>query len=344
MKTLSINGQLNRSEIILDPGVRFRLGQYFNLKGAVVVTDENIVRYYRDILPNCPRFIVGQGEGIKHLKTVEAIYDFFLEHEVDRHSFVIAIGGGIVCDITGFAAATFMRGIPFGFLSTTLLSQVDASVGGKNGVNFNAYKNMIGTFTQPETVLIDPEMLTTLPLSEVKCGLGEMLKHGMIKDKEALSLFDQHRDDILALKPELIEEMIYRSLIVKSEVVVADERERGERKKLNFGHTMGHAIEKSSRDYSHGEAVAIGMVFAIELSVRRGHLDVVSGVELKALLKKYQLPESVNIEPEMLFKALGRDKKRHGQGIDFILLKAPGEAIIEQISLIELREVIDALC
>ncbi len=344
MKTIEIHGQLNQSKIVLDSGIRYQLKKYFPLQQAVVITDEHLIKYYHEIIPDVPCFIVGQGEVIKNLDTVHKIYQFFLKNGVNRHTFVLAIGGGIVCDIVGFVASTFMRGIPFGFLSTTLLSQVDASIGGKNGVNFDAYKNMIGTFTQPNTVLIDPKMLHTLPKREILCGLSEMIKHGMIRDKAYLQQLAQDREEILALNPQVLEDMIYRSLQIKSEVVTTDERERGERKKLNFGHTVGHAIEKLTRQYNHGEAVALGMVFAIELSIKRGYLTETTGAYLKKILYDYQLPNQLTFDREALFEAISHDKKRDDQDIDFILLKEIGEAVIEPISLKELQRVLDALC
>jgi 3-dehydroquinate synthase len=208
------------------------------------------------------------------LETVTTIFNQLVDMEVDRSTLILGIGGGIVCDIAGFVASTYMRGTPFGFVSTTLLSQVDASVGGKNGVNFGGYKNMVGVFNQPEFVVCDMMLLKTLPFREIQCGFAEIIKHGAIADHRMLDFIENHRDAALDLESRIVEHLVYRSVEIKAGVVTRDEREKGERRKLNFGHTFGHAIEKLT-GIPHGEAVGIGMVMAAALSVKKGLLSPV---------------------------------------------------------------------
>ncbi len=192
-------------------------------------------------------------------------------NEIDRTAFIVGIGGGIVCDITGFVASTYLRGVRFGFAATTLLAQVDASAGGKNGVNFSGYKNMVGMFNQPEFVICDPEVLQTLSERDRGCGLAEIVKHAAIADDGLFCYLEENVGEVLALSPPTVRRMVYDSVVIKSEIVNRDEKETGERRKLNFGHTFGHAVEKIT-GAPHGEAVSIGMMVAARLSARRGYL------------------------------------------------------------------------
>jgi 3-dehydroquinate synthase len=273
---------------------------------------------------------------------VEWIYQQLVNLEVDRSCFIVGVGGGIVCDITGFAASTYMRGLPFGFVSSTLLSQVDASVGGKNGVNFHGYKNMVGVFNQPAFVICDTEMLKTLPRKELICGLAEVVKHAVIGNREFFDFLEQRYADALNLDQTVMERLVYDSIIVKSAVVERDEREKGERRKLNFGHTLAHALEKVI-NISHGEAVSIGMVFAANLSVHRDLLSNDEAERIRLLLKQLQLPTDIDtgIDKEKIKDAIRKDKKREGRGIHLVLLKSIGEAVVREIAIEELEASID---
>jgi len=343
MKTVEIRGQSGISTIAVGESLQ-NLANYLKKDKTVIVTDQNVNRLYKKHFPPYPVITIGMGETIKTLKTVENIFRELLDHEIDRSCFIVGIGGGIVCDITGFAASTYMRGVRFGFVSSTLLSQVDAGVGGKNGVNFSGYKNMVGVFNQPEFVICDPAMLKTLPEKELANGFAEIVKHAAIAGSKDLFIFlEENHRAALRLDEPVIERLVHDSVIIKSAVVNRDEQEKGERRKLNFGHTLAHALEKTT-GISHGEAVAIGMVFAAGLSVKRGLLSREEAGRLSGLLKKVNLPTRITFDKEKAIDALKKDKKREGSGIHFVLLKTLGEAIIEEIAIGELEEQIHAMC
>ncbi|MEA1949641.1 MAG: 3-dehydroquinate synthase family protein, partial [Thermodesulfobacteriota bacterium] len=241
MKTLEIHGSTGDSTIRVGEKL-LDLGKYIPSENVVIITDVNVKRFYQNNFPPHPVITIQTGEKIKNLDTVRSIYGELVELGVDRSTVIIGIGGGIVCDITGFVASTFLRGVKFGFVSSTLLSQVDASVGGKNGVNFKGYKNMVGVFSQPEFVICDLNLLNTLPQKEVLCGLAEIVKHAAIGDGDLFEYLEEHYRKALALDSAVIERLVYDSVVIKSAIVNKDEKEKGERRKLNFGHTFGHAI------------------------------------------------------------------------------------------------------
>ena len=238
-------------------------------KRVVVVSDTNIDRHYHTLVNRYEHVLIGLGEASKTLVTADAIYKKFISMGVDRSTFVLAIGGGIVTDVAGFVASTYMRGVEFGFVSTSLLGQVDASVGGKNGVNVDGYKNMVGTFTQPRFVICDVGMLRTLPEREVRTGMAEVIKAGIIADEELFSKLELTPLAELTKNPDLLAEVVYRAIKVKADIVERDEREHGDRRKLNLGHTLAHAIEKSSSKMNHGEAVAVGLSLISDAAARR---------------------------------------------------------------------------
>lgn len=305
-----------------------------------VITDTNVLGIYGEQFPEDASVIeIGLGEGHKTLATVETIYREMIDSGADRNAFVVGIGGGIVCDVAGFAASTYMRGIDFGFVATTLLAQVDASVGGKNGVNLERYKNIVGTFNQPRFVICDHDVLATLPHDELQCGFAEIVKHMLIADAPMLAWLEAHCEQALALDRDVIHALVEHSVKIKAGVVSRDERESGERRKLNFGHTLGHAIEKLT-GVPHGHAVSLGMVAASRLSEMRGLL---SGDEVKrivAILERIGLPVALPLLPEGMLEVMARDKKREGDGVHFVLLKGIGRAIVEMISFEELSEVL----
>ena len=335
MQSFTISGGSGRSQILI--GQRLEaLPEYVPLEGSIIVTDETVSRIYGARFPRAPVITVGCGEEIKTLETASGIYRELIRLEADRTSFLIGIGGGVVCDITGFVASTYLRGLRFGFAATTLLAQVDASVGGKNGVNLDGFKNMIGLFNQPEVVLCDPGLLPSLDPADIGCGMAEIVKHGAISDADLFRYLEGHAREALELNPEVIERLVTDSVLIKSSIVNRDEREGGERRKLNFGHTFGHAVEKTLGS-PHGEAVSIGMVLAGLLSVRRGLLAEAELQRLVSLLESLELPTHISTAPEPMLEALGKDKKREGEYIRFVLLKAIGEAVVESIPLQEIR-------
>jgi 3-dehydroquinate synthase len=341
MKVLKVRGSARESSIYVGEKLK-NVSGYIPLERTVIITDSNVEAYYGRDFPPCPVITIGVGEKIKTLETVKEIFAGLLAFETQRSSFILGIGGGIVCDIAGFVASTYLRGVRFGFVSTTLLSQVDASVGGKNGVNFEGYKNMVGVFNQPDFVICDMELLRTLPENELVNGFGEIVKHAAIGDKAMFDYIEAEYEKALSLNPGVIEKLVYDSVVIKSDVVNRDEKETGERRKLNFGHTFGHAIEKTMQ-LPHGEAISIGMVVAAALSVNRGLLSQKKADRLTGLLKKLKLPTTANADLHKVFDALGKDKKREGNAIHFILLEDIGRAVIQEIPIYELETVLKTI-
>jgi len=339
MKTLEIHGGTGSSVIRVGETLE-RLGRYIPSENVVIITDINVKGLYGHEFPPHPVITVETGEKIKTLHTVEYICKELIALGTDRSTFIIGIGGGIVCDITGFVASIYLRGVRFGFVSSTLLSQVDASVGGKNGVNFKGYKNMIGVFNQPEFVICDLNLLKTLPKKEILCGLAEIVKHAAIGDADLFTYLEEQSQEALALDMDVVEKLVYESIVIKSDIVNQDELEKGERRKLNFGHTFGHAIEKTT-GVPHGEAVAAGMVIASALSARKEFLPADDAERIKNLLQNLELPTQLKADRKMVLDALKKDKKRQGDRIFFVWLNAIGNAFVDRISVGELKAVID---
>ncbi len=299
---------------------------------VIVISDENVFHAYRRMISAYDYCLIGLGETNKTLATAEKLYGELLALGADRKTFILGFGGGIVTDVTGFVASTYMRGLSFGFVASTLLAQVDASIGGKNGVNFEGYKNMVGLFNQPDFVLCDLSLLRTLPEREFRAGLAEIIKAGLIADPELFNLFEQHTFQELRSNQELLSELVMRAIRMKAAIVESDERERGARRKLNLGHTFAHAIEKSSRDFLHGEAVAIGLVMIAALSVRKGTLTPADAARIRSVLEKMGLPVASGIALPVLLQALKRDKKRESHSVNFVLMNGVGDCLIRPFS------------
>ncbi len=337
VKIIEIHGEKGGSRILI--GERLgNLEDYVPAENVVIITDANIRRYYSDELPSSKVIEIGAGEKAKTLNTVQDIFGELMELEADRSIFIVGIGGGIVSDIAGFVASTYLRGVRFGFVSTTLLSQVDASVGGKNGVNFRGYKNMVGVFSQPEFVICDTDLLRTLPEREILCGFAEVVKHAAIADPDLFSYLERNVKKALLRDAAVIEKFVYDSVVIKSSIVNRDEREKGERMKLNFGHTFGHAIERVS-GIPHGEAVSAGMAAAAELSKKRGRLPPEDAERIEGLLRQLKLPTRLQLDGDRVIDALKKDKKRKGDNINFVLLHGIGNAVVEEVSISELEAV-----
>ena len=298
---------------------------------VIVITDRAISTRYRRLLNHYEHIIIGKGERIKNLETVAQIHRELIERGADRQTFLLGIGGGIVTDITGFVASTFMRGVRFGFVSTTLLGQVDASVGGKNGVNLDGYKNMIGCFNQPEFVLCDIGMLRTLSTRQFRAGMAELIKTGLIGNRvlfemvEALTLEELQRD------PLLVSDLVMMAVKIKAEIVERDERESGERRKLNLGHTVAHAIEKCSRKMLHGEAVAVGCVVMARLSVEMGLMPAREADRIEAVFARMGFALTSPVDIERLIAALRKDKKSAGDQIRIVLPTAIGRCEVRSV-------------
>jgi 3-dehydroquinate synthase len=339
MRALEVEGRSGKSRILLGEGIG-KLGEYCGARKTVVVTDSTVRGLYGKELEGFEVVEIGAGEENKTLETVEGLYGEFVERGMDRGSFVVGFGGGIVCDIAGFAASTYMRGIGFGFAPTTLLAQVDAGVGGKNGVNFRGYKNLVGTFNQPEFVLCDFGLLMTLPKKELSCGFAENIKCAAIADLPLFEYLEGKGENLLELERPVVEKAVYDSLVVKARIVSMDEREAGERRKLNFGHTLGHAYEKVL-GLAHGEAISVGMAASARLSVERGMLAGGEAERLEKLLSAVGLPVRASAGKEELMDALMKDKKRDGGKVNFVLLRGLGNAEVAEIGIEELERVLD---
>lgn len=304
-----------------------------------IVTDTNVAPHHAGKVKEALEKVAGKvvifsfaaGEASKNLETVQLLYAFLIEQGFDRNDILAALGGGVVGDLTGFAAATYLRGIRFFQLPTSLLAMVDSSIGGKTGVDFKAYKNMVGAFYMPCFVYMNISTLKTLPEREYRSGFGEIIKHGLIKDMEFYGWLLQNAEGLLKCEPGLVAEMVYRSLLVKKEVVERDPKEKGERALLNFGHTIGHAVEKL-KNFSllHGECVSLGIAAASYISYRRGTLTKEGLDGILSTLQAFFLPVFVSgvLVPDIL-KAAAKDKKMDGNRIRFVLLEKIGNAYID---------------
>jgi len=333
-KTIKIKGGGGDSHIIIGESL-LNLGRYVPVEKTVIITDKNVWSCCGKDFPPCRVIKIKPGEKAKSLDTVIDIYEKLLESEVDRSFFIVGIGGGVVCDIAGFAASTFLRGIRFGFVSSTLLSQVDASVGGKNGVNLGGYKNIVGVFNQPEFVICDLSLLKTLPRRELLNGFAEIIKHAAICDAELFDFLEDNHKKALSLDRDVIEKLVYDSIRIKSMIVSRDEKEKGERRKLNFGHTFGHAFERTL-GIQHGEAVAAGIIAASELSVKKGFLKHEEFERLKRLIELFGLPVELPFNRADVFDAIKKDKKREDASLHFVFLSGIGSAMVKEIPISEL--------
>jgi 3-dehydroquinate synthase len=306
------------------------IAELVSADNCIVVTDKNILANYGALLEPYRKIVLHPGEEEKSFETLNNVIDHLVQLEADKTTTLVGIGGGVISDLTGFAASIYMRGIPFGFVPTTLLAQVDASIGGKNGVNFNDFKNLIGVINQPDFLLVDTNFLNTLSETEYISGLAEIVKYGMIYDKELFHLIREHAVDMLKKDKSLLETVIRRCVEIKKTIVEKDEFETGERKILNFGHTIGHAIERIE-NIPHGFAVSIGMVAASRLSEANAGLDPAVTKQLTDLLVKFGLPVISKTDADIILSNLKMDKKKRGGVIDFILLKDIGQPVIMPI-------------
>lgn len=335
-----------------DPYYRIEIQQNFHLlaeklqelgygKNKIcIISDSNVAELYLEqvktlltpIFSFTSTFVFEAGESSKNTDTVGLVYKHLIENQFDRKDLLVALGGGVVGDLTGFVAATYLRGIDFIQVPTTLLAQTDSSIGGKTGVDFQKYKNMVGAFYMPKLVYMNISVLKTLSKRQFSAGTAELIKHGFIKDSAYTKYILEHSDKIIAQDPQTMEEIIYWSCQIKRDVVEHDPKEQGERALLNFGHTIGHAVEKLSEfTMFHGECVALGMVGAAYISYQFGTLAKEELEELKKILKSYELPISLSnfsCSAEEILATTKLDKKMESGKIKFILLKSLGEAYI----------------
>jgi len=334
MTTLKLDFGDRGYDITVGSGIIDKASEYMNLNRKVfIVTDTGVPKEYSEKIKlqseNAVIFTVQQGEISKSLSTMEKVLQGMLDFGMSRSDCAVAVGGGVVGDLTGFAAATYMRGIDFYNIPTTLLSQVDSSIGGKTAVNLGGVKNTVGAFYQPKHVLIDTDTLKTLPKRHVFAGLAESIKMSLTSDAELFSLFENEK----ALDSENIENVIVRSLMIKRSVVEKDEKENGLRKILNFGHTLGHGIEaeEEMHGFYHGECVALGMIPMCSDSVRE---------RLVPVLKKFNLPTEYNGDLDDALSFVIHDKKCRGDSVEAIFVDKVGEYQIKKISVPDFSKLI----
>ncbi len=342
MKTITVNLDERKYPIHVGSGLLQR-GELFepHFRGtrAVVISNETVAPLYADAVSNTigqfvevEEFHLPDGEVYKDLTTVNRIFDHMLSIPCDRNTTIVALGGGVVGDIAGFAAACYQRGIPYIHVPTTLLAQVDSSIGGKTGVNHPLGKNMIGAIYQPQCVIADIDTLSTLPERELLAGLAEVIKYGLIRDPEFFDWLESNVDGLLDRNPDCLAYAIERSCANKAEVVELDERETGIRALLNFGHTFGHAIENKLgyKDWLHGEAVAAGMVVAAEFSMRLHLIDADQRQRVENIIRRFKLPVAPpeGMTEEGFLDAMAVDKKVEAGRIRFIVLEQIGKAVV----------------
>jgi 3-dehydroquinate synthase len=354
MKTLTVNlGDRSYPiyigiKLLQDPAL---IQKHIQTKAVCIVSNTTVSKLYLSELKKSLKgyrvieVILEDGEQFKNADSLNQIYTALLNNQFNRDSTIIALGGGVVGDIAGFAAASFMRGIPFLQIPTTLLSQVDSSVGGKTGINHPLGKNMIGAFYQPQAVIIDMHVLQTLDKREISAGLAEVIKYGLIWDQDFFDHLENHIEDLKNLNVMQLEQAIYRSCEIKAEVVSKDERESGLRAILNLGHTFGHAIENclGYGEWLHGEAVGCGMVMAAQVSLAHGWINDIDFDRIRKLIQAAGLPiEKAQISQHDFLEAMSLDKKNKNQDIYLVLQQGIGKAIVtKDYSFSELEKVLN---
>jgi 3-dehydroquinate synthase len=312
-----------------------QLDQYADPSLTILIVDDQVNRFHESKLNGWRKIVVPGNEASKDIRVFGKVVEELIKFEADRKTNLIGIGGGVITDLTGFVASVYMRGVPYAFVPTTLLSQVDAAIGGKNGINYGSYKNMLGVIRQPEFLLFDDELLQTLPEEEWHNGFAEIIKYACICDAALFDFLEENREKALLGNKEVIRELVMRSADIKSVIVREDEFENGQRRLLNFGHTIGHAVEKLE-GIAHGQAVAKGMVAATEFSEILSGLQVEDKQRIRNLIEHYHLPVTINSDPKAIAHHFRMDKKREGQAIHFILLEKIGHAVIKALSLDQL--------
>jgi 3-dehydroquinate synthase len=344
MQTVKVDLKDRSYNIHIENGLLNKTGDLISTlpvrKNIAIITNKTIAPLYLDIVKtklkktgfNVHVIILPDGEEHKNLNTITNIYNELIMMDFDRNSSIIALGGGVVGDMAGFAAATFFRGIPYIQIPTTLLSQVDSSVGGKTGVNLPGGKNLVGAFYQPKLVIIDPEVLKTLQITELRAGIAEVIKYGVILNNEFFKYLELNIDQAVKLDDETIAYIIKTSCSIKADITTQDEKEKGIRSFLNFGHTIGHAVETLTNynEFTHGEAVAIGMAAISKLSEFWRFTDIENSNRLIALLQKSGLPtELPAFSLNDYIDTMMKDKKRAEAGINMVLMKQIGEVFLK---------------
>jgi 3-dehydroquinate synthase len=296
----------------------------------ICLVDRQVFDLYQDQLNGMRCILVESGEASKSLTVLQRMIEQLIAFQADRDTLLLAIGGGVVCDLTGFIASIYMRGCRVAYVPTTLLAMVDASYGGKTGINFLQWKNLLGTIRQPEFIFTEISFLNTLPVRELRAGLSESIKHAMIGSSARFDWIEKHHTQLLNLDQNALKDLVIHSVHFKLSVVAQDEKEIGLRRILNFGHTFGHAIERSNL-YNHGESVALGMIIACKISELHCNLDPAITNRLIRLLDSLGLPTHHQFDPDLLISHVALDKKKSGSKLHFVFLKNLETPIVEKV-------------
>jgi 3-dehydroquinate synthase len=336
MKKITYKFSNSSTDFYLAYGIS-HLKEIVDSNAAVLITDENVYNAHSKRFKGWNTIVLKAGEEYKVQVTVDAVIEQLIEMEADRKTTLIGVGGGVITDITGYVASVYMRGIPFGFVPTSVLAMVDASIGGKNGIDVGVYKNMVGVIRQPKFILHDLIFLNTLPQSEWENGFAEIIKHACIKDAAMFNELEKNSFKIYQNRKKTVCELIQRNVIIKSKVVQGDEFEKGERRLLNFGHTLGHALE-NQYELAHGQAISIGMTYACHISEQLAGFKQTERVV--NVLAKYGLPAYASFDKQKVFDVLKMDKKREKKEMNYVLLEKIGKGIVKQIELKTLEQII----
>lgn len=339
MKKLTYKFSSSSVDYYLGGGIS-HLKEIVDKDNTIIITDENIYNAHTKRFKNWNCIVLKPGEEYKTQSTVDEIIEQLIEMEADRKTTLVGVGGGVITDLTGYVASVYMRGLSFGFIPTSLLAMVDASIGGKNGIDVGVYKNMVGIIRQPKFILHDMVFLNSLPQNEWENGFAEIIKHAAIKDAAMFRELETNTLKKYQRSQVSICQLVQRNAIIKTKVVQHDEFEKGERRLLNFGHTLGHALE-NQYELSHGQAVAIGMTYASEISQQ------VTGFKepdrVADLIARYNLPTYAEFDKQKVFDVLKMDKKRERKEMNYVLLEKIGKGVVKSIPLKQLEEIINEL-
>lgn len=339
MNIKKINYGSSSTTFYFSAGISF-LKEIVDKDQAVIIIDENVFNQHKKKFKGWQTIVLKPGEQYKTQATVDTVIKKLLAFNADRNCTLIGVGGGVITDITGFAASVYMRGIKFGFVPTTLLSLVDASIGGKNGIDVGLYKNIVGTINQPAFILHDLNLLKTLPTREWQNGFAEIIKHACIKDAAMFKELEAYNLKKYQTEKDLLCNLIQRNAILKSKIASGDELETGNRKLLNFGHTFGHAIENLYQ-LPHGFAVAVGMVMACMISEK--YMGFKETNRMIEIIRKYGLPVHQHYNAEKVIEIMKADKKKVKEVINYILLQRIGKSVVQPIEIKELESIIQQL-
>jgi 3-dehydroquinate synthase len=316
------------------------LKEFVDVSNTILITDEHIYNAHTKRFKNWNTIVLKPGEEYKVQTTVDAVIEQLIEMGADRKTTLVGVGGGVITDITGYIASVYMRGVKFGFIPTSILAMVDASIGGKNGIDVGVYKNMVGVIRQPAFILHDMVFVNSLPEAEWQNGFAEIIKHACIKDARMFNELESNSLKKYQSKKVLLCKLIQRNALLKTKVVQQDEFESGDRKLLNFGHTLGHAIE-NMYELSHGQAISIGMTYACNISKQLTGFK--QSIRVTSLLNKYGLPTYAEFDKAKAFEILLKDKKKAKREMSYVLLEKIGKGIVKNIPLTDLKTIIESL-